>query len=73
MTYSDILTLFSTGEPRENVMKKIITELLLSMVDGRGGRGTWPPSILKISVKKFFLGFEWEKTNFTTFTLPKKF
>jgi len=38
---------------------------------GRWGRGH--PWILKISAKKgCFLSFEWEKTNFTTFSPPRK-
>ena len=37
----------------------------------KGGRGSWPPWILKILAKKgCFLSFEWEKTNFATFGLP---
>jgi len=37
------------------------------------GRGALPPWILKVSAKKvFFLSFEWEKSNFTTFGHPWK-
>jgi len=39
-----------------------------------GGReGAWPPWILKFSATKgIFFGFEWEKTNITTFGPPGK-
>jgi len=40
---------------------------------GRGGRRDLAPWILTFSAKKgCFLSFEWEKTNFTTFTPPRK-
>ena len=40
---------------------------------GRGGRGPLTTWILKSLAKKgYFLSFEWEKTNFTTFNPPWK-
>jgi len=50
------------------------TVIPLVMTVGKGAKGSRPPWILKISVKKdCFLSFKFEKRNFTTFGPPRKF
>jgi len=51
--------------------KRTLRNQATGMGVGMEAWGSWHPWILKILAKKgWFLSFEWEKTNFTTFGHP---